>query len=216
MTIDNLKEMMSLQDRLNTHIFPDWRTRELDFGMAIADEAMELAGHIGWKWWKAQPKPNIVQVHLELVDIWHFLLSVMVERGIDDTTSADIIRMFDDIAKGYNHHDELKPVTLAKHLAQYALTPGSMPAVLVRFGLLCDVFRLSFNDLYDLYKAKATLNLFRWDNGYREGTYIKTWFGEEDNVYLEKMIAANPNADAAELTTRLTARYLDVTRGAYQ
>lgn len=34
--------------------------------------------------------------------------------------------------------------------------------------------------------GKQALNLFRQDNGYKEGTYTKIWNGVEDNVYMLK------------------------------
>ena len=39
------------------------------------------------------------------------------------------------------------------------------------------------------YLGKNALNKFRQDNGYKEGTYIKIWSGEEDNVHLDTILA---------------------------
>lgn len=53
-------------------------------------------------------------------------------------------------------------------------------------------------DVYDLYQAKLTLNKFRQDNGYNEGTYKKLWKldnGEEveDNVFITRFVAQRPS-----------------------
>lgn len=53
-------------------------------------------------------------------------------------------------------------------------------------------------DVYDLYQAKLTLNKFRQDNGYNEGTYKKLWkldTGEEveDNVFITRFVAQRPS-----------------------
>ena len=38
--------------------------------------------------------------------------------------------------------------------------------------------------LFREYVSKNVLNHFRQDNGYKTGTYQKTWGGQEDNVHL--------------------------------
>jgi len=43
---------------------------------------------------------------------------------------------------------------------------------------------MSFDELYQIYVGKNVLNMFRQDNGYKEGTYNKVWNGREDNEYL--------------------------------
>ena len=49
-------------------------------------------------------------------------------------------------------------------------------------------------DIFKYYLVKNLLNIFRQDNGYKTGEYIKDWNGEEDNaVCLE--IAADIPAD---------------------
>jgi len=43
---------------------------------------------------------------------------------------------------------------------------------------------MSFDELYEIYVGKNVLNMFRQDNGYKEGTYNKVWSGREDNEHL--------------------------------
>merc|ERR1711965_1056008 len=47
----------------------------------------ELLDHYGWKWWKKQT-PDVDQIALELVDIWHFGLSLLL---ISDLSEEDIV-----------------------------------------------------------------------------------------------------------------------------
>lgn len=42
-----------------------------------------------------------------------------------------------------------------------------------------------------LYQAKAALNVFRYANGYKEGSYLKVWAdGREDNAHLQDVLTA--------------------------
>ena len=37
------------------------------------------------------------------------------------------------------------------------------------------------------------LNKFRQEHGYKDGTYVKIWNGKEDNVYMQRALAENPD-----------------------
>ena len=41
---------------------------------------------------------------------------------------------------------------------------------------------LKIVDLLKLYRAKNVLNAFRQKNGYKQGTYVKIWGEDEDNI----------------------------------
>ena len=47
---------------------------------------------------------------------------------------------------------------------------------------------LNLDALYKLYVGKNILNKFRQEHGYKEGTYIKIWNGEEDNVVMQGIL----------------------------
>ena len=54
---------------------------------------------------------------------------------------------------------------------------------------------MPFDELYEIYIGKNVLNMFRQDNGYKEGTYNKVWNGREDNEYLADIIKTlNPDS----------------------
>ncbi|MEC7125486.1 MAG: dUTP diphosphatase, partial [Pseudomonadota bacterium] len=48
--------------------------------------------------------------------------------------------------------------------------------------------QLSWTELFRQYVGKNVLNVFRQDNGYKDGTYRKLWGGREDNEVLVDII----------------------------
>ena len=73
---------------------------------------------------------------------------------------------------------------------------------------------ISFNEFIIIYTGKNVLNIFRQDNGYKKGEYIKMWNGKEDNVYLTEEILAGitmPYVDMEDYIYRkLEQKYQDV------
>jgi len=66
---------------------------------------------------------------------------------------------------------------------------------------------LNLDALYKLYVGKNILNQFRQDHGYKEGTYIKIWNGEEDNVTMQNILEKNENVSPGELYMALEKAY---------
>jgi len=100
-----LHEMMQLQDKFNATVDPIWREDEHRCdNTAMLVEAGELIDHLGFKWWKHQV-PNIKQAQMELVDIWHFLMSDLIRSFPEEAIAAldDDSVLFDgvlDVIKG--------------------------------------------------------------------------------------------------------------------
>jgi len=82
-----LATMLELQNNMNTKVHADWREQQFEWYRAIWIECAELLDHYGWKWWKKQT-PDVDQIALELVDIWHFGLSLLL---LQDDSVEDII-----------------------------------------------------------------------------------------------------------------------------
>ena len=74
---DKILIMLDLQDAMNTKVNNDWVNQNFSWYRAIWVESAELLDHYGWKWWKKQAL-DTEQVKLELVDIWHFGLSILL------------------------------------------------------------------------------------------------------------------------------------------
>ena len=66
------------------------------------------------------------------------------------------------------------------------------------------------NELYRQYVGKNVLNFFRQDNGYKDGSYIKVWGGQEDNEHLVEVLNTldiNDPSYADGIYNGLSARY---------
>ena len=75
-----IETMAEMQISHNEHVHPDWLTQGYEYYRAVWVECAELLDHFGWKWWKKQ-QPDLDQVKLEIVDIWHFGLSDLIRAN---------------------------------------------------------------------------------------------------------------------------------------
>lgn len=174
-----LKVMFELQDAMNSRVNADWREKGFEWYRAIWIECAELMDHYGWKWWKHQ-SPDIEQVKLELIDIWHFGLSILLEKGVEPTAVLKEI----ESSLGQKAEGEFK--NKLEDFAQYTLDNKGFSIPL--FLALLDSVDMDFNDLYCGYVGKNVLNFFRQDNGYKDGSYQKIWGGKEDNEHLVELV----------------------------
>ena len=208
---ERLIEHLKLQSELNSFITPDWIDRQFNWTRAIMVETAELLDHYGWKWWKHQPC-NLAQVHLELVDIWHFILSHELQRCEGCITEAQFNilhsgRQEDYVVPfGYIMADvrELDERELMHALSACAAT-GFVH--LPTFNLLLEKTGLSWAKLDLLYRTKNVLNVFRQNHGYKDGTYVKVWGDQEDNEVLYTLMELQPDATTEQLTERLEYVY---------
>lgn len=185
--------MLELQDGMNTKVNAQWRNANHEWYRAIWVECAELMDHYGWKWWKKQT-PDAEQVALELIDIWHFGLSIFIQSG----------KSFDDIiSKISSELNNAKPSDdFRADVEKFALTTLSTKAFNVaEFSALMQGVNMTFESLYSGYVGKNVLNFFRQDNGYKDGSYRKIWNdGREDNEHLVDVLA-QMDTSSAELKT---------------
>ena len=174
--------MLELQDGMNTKVNPDWRNAGNEWYRAIWMEASEMLEHYGWKWWKKQ-EPDVMQVKLEVIDIVHFALSIRIEQDENLDVAADqVVREFESPKST----DDVK--TTIELLAKETLIDEG-----AHFSIIAGVMKhlnMTFDELYEIYVGKNVLNMFRQDNGYKEGTYEKVWNGREDNEHLADILDA--------------------------
>ena len=71
-----VKNMLEMQFRMNARIHEHWIDQDFAWYRAVWIECGELMDHVGYKWWKKQ-EPDMDQVRLEVVDIWHFGMSAL-------------------------------------------------------------------------------------------------------------------------------------------
>lgn len=178
--LQQIETMLRLQDDMNSRIHPQWRGQGNAWYRAIWVESAEMLDHFGWKWWKKQT-PDLEQVRLELVDIWHFGLSILLEESVP---AEDVAR---GLAAGLAaERNEDFRADLEAFVAQ---TLHSRGFDLTGFARLMQGVELSAVELFHRYVGKNVLNFFRQDHGYQDGSYRKVWQGREDNDHLVEIVS---------------------------
>ena len=85
--------MLSLQTSMNIKVDPNWVEARYPYLRAVVIEAAEAIEHHGWKWWKKQEK-DLPQLQMELIDIWHFILSeILLRNQADQDKSLSLIHI---------------------------------------------------------------------------------------------------------------------------
>src|SRR5664279_3722865 len=82
-----LSTMLELQDGMNSKVNPAWVAANNNWYRAIQVEGVEAIEHHGWKWWKKQ-ECDLPQLRMELVDIWHFILSASIQTKFGNIALA--------------------------------------------------------------------------------------------------------------------------------
>ena len=209
--------MLALQASMNAKVDPNWITARYPYLRAVAIEGAEAIEHHGWKWWKKQDK-DLSQLQMELVDIWHFILSEILLRN-DDNESSPLEYLLNALADANNLQlieldntaYKLKETDLVTKLE---LLIAISVARRIDLGLFESIMRdceLTWTDLFCQYVGKNVLNMFRQDNGYKEGTYRKVWEGREDNEHLVEILESlNPDLPSFkdEIYSALANAYL--------
>lgn len=182
--------MLKLQDQINSQVNPDWRTAGQDWPTAVLVETAEMISSYGYKWWKKET-PDMENVRLELVDIFHFIMSGTIEdafiknelhklpQNIYDSFADEQVEEVDSLTFQYLANSMSNSFFNEHYGVAYAC-----------FAQLCDRAELSWEQLYGTYIGKNALNAFRANNGYKEGTYKKIWDNQnhEDNYFLMEYI----------------------------
>lgn len=172
--------MLRLQDQMNRKVHAEWRHQGFEWYRAIWIECAELMDHHGWKWWKKQT-PERDQVVLELIDIWHFGLSDLLQ-GCDD-----VGQLAQDVAAQMDFSQQSTPfLELVEQFTEEVLSNRKFSVE--KFTPLLASFGVGFDQLYCSYVGKNVLNLFRQDHGYLDGRYRKQWLGREDNEHLVELV----------------------------
>ncbi len=176
-----LATMLELQNDMNTKVHASWREQNFEWYRAIWVECAELLDHYGWKWWKKQT-PDVDQIALELVDIWHFGLSLLLLKGysVEDITAI----VEDEFSNPKSSGDFAVDL---EHFTERTLSTKDFDVS--GFARLMVGINMDFETLYVGYVGKNVLNFFRQDHGYQDGSYQKQWGGVEDNEHLVDIVA---------------------------
>ena len=68
--------------------------------VAMESEIDEIRREVNWKWWKNSKEIDVDALQGEVIDMWHFLLSLSRAVGLEP---ADIHRLY--IEKNAENHD---------------------------------------------------------------------------------------------------------------
>jgi len=197
--------MLDLQDGFNQRLDRNWRQAGFAWHRAIWLECAELMdGHCAWKWWKGAPSSDPAQARLELVDIWHFLMSWGLARGGEEAAIAGVVRDID--AAGDAAGSDIEAV---EALARAAVNQD-FAASCAAFVTACRRYQLFSRELYEVYVGKNALNVHRNTHGYKQGTYIKIWDGREDNEHLAEIMSRG-STEFGAVVQALKERYTALT-----
>lgn len=187
-----IQRMLVLQDNLNSVIDPDWVAKDNDYYLAIMMETAEAIEHLGWKWWKKQDS-NMEQVRLEIIDVWHFILCQFIcDYGIE--RAANEIKTCLDKGRSNAYFNSWTLKEMLVDTMREATLVGA-DEIAIAYDPLLQKAGMTWQGLYRQYMLKNTLNIFRQDNGYKDGEYDKIWNGKEDNEYLGNI---SPSAETME------------------
>ncbi|MCB4754579.1 MAG: dUTP diphosphatase [Sulfurovum sp.] len=181
-------------------------------------ECAELIESYPWKHWKnIDAKPDYENIKIEVVDIWHFIMSQALTDykvgglGNIETLAKDITNLqnFEDFKVKYisikkDYYVQIEAIELLIH----ALFCGeSIEKLIMQFFNISIQSGLNLDNLYKLYIGKNILNQFRQDHGYKEGSYIKIWNNEEDNVTMQRILDNEPEITPEALYEKLEETY---------
>jgi len=116
---DKLETMFAMQKELNRRIGQDTDTMTdderatwiLNYARALGQELAELVDSVPWKWWAGYQRFDKQNAKVEIVDIFHFLISIAQTVGLtaDDVFSAYMKKNQVNFARqdsGYTVKDE--------------------------------------------------------------------------------------------------------------
>ncbi len=224
---NKILEMLKLQDKLNIKTsWEDWRSwitnkwKIINWRRCIYMELAEAIDSVPWKHWKnIEWKTDINNFKIEIVDIWHFVLSeairlVWIEesKNIFLNTSWEnydlVLPVFWNKKENELLNDYLKPYEdLFRISLENEENLEYIEKLSKQFFVCLSASWMTFNELYSLYIWKNVLNKFRQDNWYKDGTYKKIWNWKEDNVIMQEVLWDNSGIWFDELYNKLKEIY---------
>ena len=187
-----LEAMLQMQDEINGKVDSGWVNANNNWFRAIQVEGVEAIEHHGWKWWKKQDC-DMAQLRMELVDIWHFILSAAIQHRHGKVAVAKLDMMAEHglVQKSVqfdNAYHVLNKITLLDKLDLLVGLAAAKRTNLALFESVLVDCGMEWTDLYKQYVGKNVLNVFRQDHGYKTGSYLKIWEGREDNEHLIEVL----------------------------
>ncbi len=203
--MDKIESMLSMQDELNKAVNPKWIEVDDRWSRAIWTECAELLNELNWKWWKHEVI-DFKKIHLEVVDIWHFVISDLLHFLVGDKVRAcSYIASAAVATEGASHPGINKIEQLIELTESIARETLNNRVILSEVLTLIYSSGLSLEQLYRLYIGKNILNVFRQDNGYKTGGYKRKWpDGRDDNDHIYDICMSD---EISCIKTELEIRY---------
>ncbi|KAB7657646.1 alpha/beta hydrolase [Bacillus sp. B2-WWTP-C-10-Post-4] len=94
---DKLNELFELQSDLDTRIISERNIdKSLDewvvgITLAMESEIDEIRREVNWKWWKNEKPIDKEALQGEIIDMWHFLISLSLLCGL---SAEDVYRIY--------------------------------------------------------------------------------------------------------------------------
>ncbi len=205
-----IKTMFELQTQLNEKTNGlSWLQgitkdgRDINWNRCIYMETAEAIDSFNWKHWKdigaSDDWDNLL---VEIIDIWHFLMSEAIRLNFNyHNVNSNFIA-------NKNRIELIKSLEKLMQLSLMAsiTNNNNINDIFAVFIEILSYAGMDIKELYNRYIIKNQLNIFRQDNGYKEGSYNKIWHGKEDNVIAFE-IMANNNISPDELYKQLSVIY---------
>ena len=229
--MDKILLMLQLQAQLNDATNgEDWTNgitkngKVINWKRCIYMECAEMVDSFSWKHWKSlNQEPDWDNLQIEVVDVWHFIMSLAIENysknlkgGIEDLainiSQLDSFSTIDLKAHEFGSQDNV--INKVENIMLLSLSKEELQIeeMIAEFFDLVVMSGLDLETLYKLYVGKNILNQFRQDNGYKDGSYIKVWNGEEDNIIMKRVWEENGDIKPDALYKELTKLYLALTK----
>ena len=204
--MDKILLMLQLQAQLNEATNGEEWTKgvtkngkTINWNRCIYMECAEMVDSFSWKHWKSIHKdPDWDNLQIEVIDVWHFLMSLAIENydrcmkgGIEDLainiSNLESFSKLDDRNNFFASQNEV--IVKVENIIRISLSEEELDldTLMGEFFDLVLMGGLDLETLYRLYVGKNILNQFRQDNGYKDGSYIKIWNGDEDNVVMKRL-----------------------------
>lgn len=90
--VEKLEKMFNMQQALDERIIADRNIdKSLDewvvaITIAMESEIDEIRREVNWKWWKQEKEIDLERLQEEVIDLWHFLLSLSRTVGLTPET----------------------------------------------------------------------------------------------------------------------------------
>ena len=223
--MDKILQMLLLQQQLNDATNGEgWEKgitkngKLIDWKRCTYLECAELIESYPWKHWKnIAAEPDYANIKIEAVDIWHFIMSQALEdyKMLNHGNIEDLATNINALPNFQTFFTDITPTTknyyeqieVVEHLMKTLFCGESTEKLIGAFIDVAVQSGLNLDTLYKLYIGKNILNQFRQDHGYKEGSYIKIWNGEEDNVTMQRVLEENEDVTPDSLYQALKEAY---------